>query len=383
MKEKTSSPQYALLAGILFGILALRQLVFCVQNISVLGLLWFVAYAATTAVFILKKREQYAVIPFALLTLLQLWSFIMGLKYHNYVTWGYYEDKFSPYVMFVAFLLVAAYLAFLCLVTANFTSVLQGYKETINKLWFIPAALMAARIVLSILGLLFSALFGTGYSPYYASSMTFVTVLYVFALLPSALWIAYPDGLAKKEAVFNMNNAETTTQNKAVVQTTSEAYCGLVKHILLLLFTFGIWHFIWIYKMTGYTNAVQNEEHRNPTNKLLLCLFVPFYVIYWTYKTAQRVDKMAAEKGISSDLSTLCLILEIFVPIIPPILLQEKMNSIVTADDVQPMTYQSNPKKDAAALGTAEELKTFKELLDSGVITQEEFDAKKKQLLGL
>ena len=47
------------------------------------------------------------------------------------------------------------------------------------------------------------------------------------------------------------------------------------------------------------------------------------------------------------------------------------------------MTYQSNPKKDAAALGTAEELKTFKELLDSGVITQEEFDAKKKQLLGL
>lgn len=33
--------------------------------------------------------------------------------------------------------------------------------------------------------------------------------------------------------------------------------------------------------------------------------------------------------------------------------------------------------------GTAEQLKEFKELLDSGVITQEEFDAKKKQLLGL
>ena len=31
----------------------------------------------------------------------------------------------------------------------------------------------------------------------------------------------------------------------------------------------------------------------------------------------------------------------------------------------------------------AEELKKFKELLDMGVITQEEFDAKKKQLLGL
>lgn len=32
---------------------------------------------------------------------------------------------------------------------------------------------------------------------------------------------------------------------------------------------------------------------------------------------------------------------------------------------------------------TADELKKFKELLDMGIITQEEFDAKKKQLLGL
>ena len=31
----------------------------------------------------------------------------------------------------------------------------------------------------------------------------------------------------------------------------------------------------------------------------------------------------------------------------------------------------------------ADELKKYKELLDSGIITQEEFDAKKKQLLGL
>ena len=35
------------------------------------------------------------------------------------------------------------------------------------------------------------------------------------------------------------------------------------------------------------------------------------------------------------------------------------------------------------AVSSAEELKKFKELLDMGIITQEEFDAKKKQLLGL
>ena len=32
---------------------------------------------------------------------------------------------------------------------------------------------------------------------------------------------------------------------------------------------------------------------------------------------------------------------------------------------------------------SADELKKYKELLDTGVISQEEFDAKKKQLLGL
>ena len=35
------------------------------------------------------------------------------------------------------------------------------------------------------------------------------------------------------------------------------------------------------------------------------------------------------------------------------------------------------------SLSSADELKKFKELLDMGVITQEEFDAKKKQLLNL
>ena len=44
---------------------------------------------------------------------------------------------------------------------------------------------------------------------------------------------------------------------------------------------------------------------------------------------------------------------------------------------------ESHKKQQPAALSSADELKKFKELLDCGVISQEEFDAKKKQLLGL
>ena len=45
--------------------------------------------------------------------------------------------------------------------------------------------------------------------------------------------------------------------------------------------------------------------------------------------------------------------------------------------------YSIKPTTIVNAISPAEELKKMKELLDLGIITQEEFDAKKKQLLGL
>lgn len=55
------------------------------------------------------------------------------------------------------------------------------------------------------------------------------------------------------------------------------------------------------------------------------------------------------------------------------LLLERQEKNAVSA----PVIKQEVPQSNAA------ELKQYKELLDSGVITQEEFDAKKKQLLGL
>jgi hypothetical protein len=47
-----------------------------------------------------------------------------------------------------------------------------------------------------------------------------------------------------------------------------------------------------------------------------------------------------------------------------------------------PITEIDNKQNSSFAGSAADELKKYKELLDSGIITQEEFDAKKKQLLG-
>lgn len=207
----------------------------------------------------------------------------------------------------------------------------------------------------------------------------------LYLLLP--YWIAYPTGNPHANTQPTNTKADRRSPNAAKSNaTTDDVYCDLLKHILLLLFTFGIWYFIWIYRTTIYLNRVEGKLPRNPRNKLLLCIFIPFYSIYWIYQSAQRLDKLANSSGISSDLSTLCLILSIFVGIIPPILMQEKINTIVNVEngiiEIEPQ-QQRQSKTVKTTIGAAEELKTYKELLDSGVITQEEFDAKKKQLLGL
>lgn len=103
----------------------------------------------------------------------------------------------------------------------------------------------------------------------------------------------------------------------------------LLNHVLLLLFTFGIWQLVWVYRVTAYLNCIEDEEYRNPASKLLLFMFVPFYSWFWTYKSAQRIDKLAQRAEVVSDLAVVCLILEIFAPIVPPILMQDKINKIV------------------------------------------------------
>lgn len=60
-----------------------------------------------------------------------------------------------------------------------------------------------------------------------------------------------------------------------------------------------------------------------------------------------------------------------------------KLNRLTEAEAKSEMENQNKPVQIVATTSAADELKKFKELLDIGAITQEEFDAKKKQLLDL
>lgn len=399
--------QYHLLAGGLFAFLAVLSFVKTVRFLSYsfpgtgfLTFVWFltlVCYAVTAILLFINKRNYLGCVGFGLL------AFAMLCRLFIPYLWG----KGTLFFAFVAYALTMA------LALAFFTDAFPQLRNTALKLWFLPAALLLAGALLNGILLLWN------YGFVFAVKALFSNILEVAALLLSGIWVVSPDGVPMPSSGFGGVAASVSsgTENTAGIPASNPtisvpvsgrfgipatAYCGLAKHILLLLFTFGIWYYIWIYKTTENLNALPDEENRNPVANLLLCLFVPFYIVYWVYKSAQRLDKISTRCGIPSDSAVLCLILAIFVSIVPPILMQDKINNILTSGtavsatsaDPSPQTTaaaETSPQNIAArntpaaagAHHVSDELKEYKELLDQGIITQEDYDAKKKQLLNL
>jgi len=168
-------------------------------------------------------------------------------------------------------------------------------------------------------------------SPGLFSSMILSALVIAFGFL-YMLWVVYPTDAPQSHPTGSGATASSETDVRAGY---GYGYYGLMKHVLLLIFTFGIWQLVWIYRTTAYLNQVCDEPPRIPINKLLLCMFVPFYVIYWFYISAKRLDKLTNSCGAGFDyyppLSAICLILAIFMGIIPPILMQERINIITVS----------------------------------------------------
>lgn len=419
MQPKTTLLSSSLIGGIAAAITALLSLKSVVDyshylsymeyfpvSVIVWGILVLAAYAFLAAMLLMKKQSILLSVGFGVIALNALRCLIAP-----YVTFSY---------RLIYLLQSAAFILMVMLLVALLTQALPTLRETAKRFWFVPAACLAVCIVIQFFALVWELFFGGSGFGFFIQQLFGNTIAYALAavvLLCTAAWTVDSDGglfprtqsgsakpagrfgAAGAAASYGAAPAENSSaasdpaggyapQNPAPA---GSAYFSIVAHVLLLLFTFGIWYLVWIYRTTRYLNQVEDEPPRNPTTKLLLCMFVPFYSIYWVYKSAQRLDKLAARKGIPSDLATLCLILAIFVGIIPPILMQDKINALETsANGAQAYTapqyaapQYSAPRQQTPGFDAADELKKYKDLLDCGAITQEEFNALKKQLLGL
>lgn len=105
---------------------------------------------------------------------------------------------------------------------------------------------------------------------------------------------------------------------------------NLVKMLLLGLITLGIYWLYWIYKVTELSNKVVILPARNPVAQTALCLFIPFYEIYWFYQTSKRVDVMMASVGHPCNSGILTILLTFFTgPAFASLFLQDKINLVL------------------------------------------------------
>ena len=260
----------------------------------------------------IRERKLHPVIEGILIAGIMLGCHLL------YATVLYFYAQGKSISEIMKFNSILGWISWLYPVVATFLCVKVIEKKTISYLKVLSIVLCVT--ILSIVSWKIVQSYFYAYGDEVVRSFTYVQI-FLRPCIDAALITLFVN-------IFNMPKVEASLYDKKM-------YCSLWAHILLLFFTFGIWFLVWVFRVTTYLNCAKDEDYRNPATKLLLCMFVPFYAIYWTYKSAQRIDKLAKSVGIVSDLTTPCLILEFFVPIVPPILMQDKINKILETSNIQ------------------------------------------------
>lgn len=256
------------------------------------------------------------------------------------------------------------------------------YHDFTKKYWFLPAVICIARVIIVEVVNLVIILQPTPFSTVSSTVLAFLSTVFtsLISSIPDAVGLLFLCQLLK-------DYPELKCAEETQAPNVEDYFKSMTSHVLLLLFTFGIYFWAWVYKTTEFTNSIPNTPYRrNPTTKLLLCMFVPFYYLYWIHYTCKEIERYSKTKGIPCSISTLCVVLALFTYFfVSPIIMQSKLNEAIqhkTVTEQQPATEEISHSKSQEA-ENIDALKQYKELLDSGILTQEEFDAKKQQLLGL
>ncbi len=124
----------------------------------------------------------------------------------------------------------------------------------------------------------------------------------------------------------NSSNPFQSPQNQ-------QYYVGMVQHVLLLFLTFGIYYWVWIYRMSKFMYEDQEDRGLSPVANLVLCMLVPYYQLYWYYKLIEKLDKYYAIAGKPYDRSmntALAMILAALVAgMVAAVLVQDNVNQLV------------------------------------------------------
>lgn len=296
------------ISGVLFAILAFFSFITLVSyNVNSLpSWVAFGGYAAMSYCMFAKKHDVVSVGAVSAIAgglFVQFVIFIIShIRYH--APFAEYSISF-----WTELLIMLSFVALALFAIATITGKLEQYLDIFEKVWYAPAVMRGLAMVLQFYSASQNRYF------YFWEGLTLIIggLIAVFAVLLASVWFLFHDRLPEPDPK---------------VPDGPEGYIKMVKHILLLLFTFCIWWFIWIYRTTKYLNLANNEEPRKPVTELLLCLFIPFYIVYWNYKSALRVDHLLEQNGLGPNIGNVTIFWSIFAGFLVPILMQDSINKL-------------------------------------------------------
>ena len=172
-----------------------------------------------------------------------------------------------------------------------------------------------------------------------------------------------------KKDLFHYFEADVKTVYAAYVKAAKEKFgkdCSVTPYHTV---SFGL-NYSFKYNMNGGACHIHFIPYKTGTAVGLRYTILQMFGARYEAHDSDMIDFV--EKEIGARATTINIDMEEFM---------KDSNRIL--DEGLKRSNENVPVQVNEAVSVADELKKFKELLDSGVISQEEFDAKKKQLLGI
>lgn len=157
--------------------------------------------------------------------------------------------------------------------------------------------------------------------------------------------------------------------------------------IFLSVTTCGIYFLYWFASIVEQVRYF-HKDYRDPSSEILLNIFVPFYGYYWFYTRGKQMYHDSVSRGGNlKDSSGVYLVLSILgMSIVALALMQNAMNNYTSSPKSThgAMYNNQNPglsEKDTPEKTVMDSMNELASLLDAGLITQEDFEKKKQDIL--
>lgn len=188
-------------------------------------------------------------------------------------------------------------------------------------------------------------------------------------------------------ALSALENAKTEGTPKDSQTGVSYKQMNIGLCIVLSIVTLGIYALVWLHSIIKHSIMLNNENEQSE-KEFLLCVFVPFYILYWVCKNGKRLSSAGELRGINiDDNSVIYVLCTLFgLPIIAFALMQNDLNRLMDNSYQPEFAVKSQSKTQSRSSENDNRifidlLKELSQLKDQGIITEEEFNAKKSEIL--